>query len=69
MRMQRCKKFLALEVRKAIAHQKNCNRQEVQSRINTIMTQSTASKLLLGVGDCDYQEKILLPATDANAEV
>lgn len=31
------------------------------------MTQSAASNLLLQVGD--YQEKILLPPTDANAEV
>jgi hypothetical protein len=31
------------------------------------MTQGTASNLLLEAGD--YQEKILLPATDANAEV
>ncbi|MEJ6486029.1 hypothetical protein N0Y54_33010 [Nostoc punctiforme UO1] len=31
------------------------------------MTQSTASNLLLRVGDC--HERILLPPTDANAEV
>ncbi|MEJ6486863.1 hypothetical protein N0Y54_37355 [Nostoc punctiforme UO1] len=31
------------------------------------MTQSTASNLLLQEDDC--QERILLPATDANAEV
>jgi hypothetical protein len=31
------------------------------------MTQSTASNLLLQGGDC--HERILLPATDANAEV
>ena len=31
------------------------------------MTQSAASNLLLQVGDC--HERILLPATDANAEV
>ena len=31
------------------------------------MTQSAASNLLLQVGD--YQERILLPPTDANAEV
>jgi hypothetical protein len=67
MRMQTCKKYLALEVKKAIAHQKNCNRQEVQSRINIIMTQSTASNTALQVGD--YQQKILLPATNTNAEV
>lgn len=33
----------------------------------TIMTQSTASNISLQVGEC--QENILLPATDANAEV
>ncbi|MHC5746717.1 MAG: hypothetical protein ACYTXT_33465 [Nostoc sp.] len=31
------------------------------------MTQSAASNILLQVGEC--QENILLPATDANAEV
>jgi hypothetical protein len=31
------------------------------------MTQSTASNLLLQIGDC--QERVLLPPTDANAEV
>jgi hypothetical protein len=67
MQMQRFKKSIALEVRKAIAHQKNCNRREVQSRINIIMTQSAASNTALQVGD--YQQKILLPATNTNAEV
>jgi hypothetical protein len=51
MRMQMRKKSLALEVKKAIAHQKNCNRQQGYSRINIIMTQSTASNTVLQVGD------------------
>ncbi|MBN3877036.1 hypothetical protein [Nostoc sp. JL23] len=33
----------------------------------TIITQSAASNISLQVGEC--QENILLPATDANAEV
>ncbi|AUB44715.1 hypothetical protein COO91_10955 (plasmid) [Nostoc flagelliforme CCNUN1] len=39
----------------------------MQLQISVIMTQSTASNLSLEVGNC--QEKILLPATDANADV
>jgi hypothetical protein len=56
-------------VRKAIASQDKSNR--LQSSIAAleiiIMTQSAASNFLLQVGNC--QKRILLPATDANAEV
>jgi hypothetical protein len=57
-----------LKERKAIAPLR-----EIQSLLNSIaqqtliITQSTRSNLSLQVGDC--QKKILLPATDANAEV
>ncbi|MCC5632140.1 hypothetical protein LC613_31230 [Nostoc sphaeroides CHAB 2801] len=54
-------------MRKAIASPRVMRSPTVEYRINIIMTQSTASNLLLQVGNC--QQKTLLPATDANAEV
>ncbi|MHC5825443.1 MAG: hypothetical protein ACYT04_58740 [Nostoc sp.] len=54
-------------MRKAIASPREMRSPTVEYRINIIMTQSTASNLLLQVGDC--QRKTLLPAIDANADV
>ncbi|ODH02957.1 hypothetical protein A4S05_21715 [Nostoc sp. KVJ20] len=66
--MQGCKKSLVLEVRKAIAPPRKYNRlQNVICPSTPIIAQSTPSNLSLQVGD--YQEEILIPATDANAEV